>query len=322
MDQIDGVATPPGQETLAPEPATDAAAVASANTDETSESGLANRKVRTVTVRPDGTIVATDDAIAGAEPLPVERPNVPEVPGADVQPADLLTASAKPAAGAAATNAAAAPDTQAAATTPPSSDPIASMIASSGVSAPTSMSALAPAAATPATPMQPAPAGATAELAPGATPTPSDVVAPTPMPRPASRDSLDGQPSRSVTAEIRTPQPTLGTALTKGGQAIDLLAGNSQPAAQPATAAAQPAAAAAAYVQLSSQRSEDDARTSLRNISARYANLFGGNQAEVHRADLGAKGIYYRVMLPAGSRSEAASICTKIKSAGGDCFVP
>jgi hypothetical protein len=223
-----------------------------------SDGSRATPTTRTVTVRPDGTIVATDDAIAGAEPLPVARPNVPEVPGADVQPSDLLTAAAT-----------------APATTPavpkPSADPIASMIASSENSPPSSVSALAPTTnATPATTMEPAPA-VTAVLAPGATPIPSDVVAPTPMPRPSSRASLNGQPSRSVTAEIRSPQPTLGTALTKGGQAIDLLA---------------------------------------------------GNQAEVHRADLGAKGIYYRVMLPAGSRSEATSICGKIKSAGGDCFVP
>ncbi|MBI4923179.1 MAG: SPOR domain-containing protein [Devosia nanyangense] len=48
-----------------------------------SESGLANRKVRTVTVRPDGTIVSGDDAVAGTEELPVDRPNVPDVPSAE-----------------------------------------------------------------------------------------------------------------------------------------------------------------------------------------------------------------------------------------------
>ena len=48
-----------------------------------SESGLANRKVRTVTVRPDGTIVSGDDALAGGEALPIDRPNVPSVPSAE-----------------------------------------------------------------------------------------------------------------------------------------------------------------------------------------------------------------------------------------------
>ncbi len=47
------------------------------------ESGLANRKVRTVTVRPDGTIVSGDDALAGGTELPVDRPNVPSVPSTE-----------------------------------------------------------------------------------------------------------------------------------------------------------------------------------------------------------------------------------------------
>ena len=47
------------------------------------ESGLANRKVRTVTVRPDGTIVSGDDALAGGTELPVDRPNVPIVPSTE-----------------------------------------------------------------------------------------------------------------------------------------------------------------------------------------------------------------------------------------------
>ncbi|MCD7061059.1 SPOR domain-containing protein [Pelagibacterium xiamenense] len=46
----------------------------------TSEDGtgeLVNRSVRTVTVRPDGTIVSSDDGVAGGTVLPVDRPNVP-----------------------------------------------------------------------------------------------------------------------------------------------------------------------------------------------------------------------------------------------------
>ena len=60
-----------------------------------SKSGLANRKVRTVTVRPDGTIVSGDDAVAGSEALPVERPNVPEVPGDAATATDVLANAAE-----------------------------------------------------------------------------------------------------------------------------------------------------------------------------------------------------------------------------------
>lgn len=61
-----------------------------ASTDNGSEGELANRKVRTVTVRPDGSIVSGDDAVAGSEALPVDRPAVPDLPGGDVQPSELL----------------------------------------------------------------------------------------------------------------------------------------------------------------------------------------------------------------------------------------
>ena len=54
------------------------------------------------------------------------------------------------------------------------------------------------------------------------------------------------------------------------------------------------------YVQLSSQRSEAEAQASLRNVQSRYGSLFGGNSLEIQRADLGQKGIYYRVKLPTG----------------------
>ena len=47
---------------------------------EDGETALANRPVRTVTVRPDGTIVQATDSVAGSNVLPVERPDVPAVP--------------------------------------------------------------------------------------------------------------------------------------------------------------------------------------------------------------------------------------------------
>lgn len=85
-----------------------------------SESELANRKVRTVTVRPDGTIVSGDEAVAGNEALPVDRPAVPDLPGADVQPSELLAAlpTNDPPATASATEAAAGESGQLAAVSP------------------------------------------------------------------------------------------------------------------------------------------------------------------------------------------------------------
>lgn len=78
--ELDGVVADPSTERLVSRDQTDEAVRKIETVD--SNSGLANRKVRTVTVRPDGTIVTGDDLVAGAEVLPIERPNVPQLPDA------------------------------------------------------------------------------------------------------------------------------------------------------------------------------------------------------------------------------------------------
>ncbi len=78
---------------------------------------------------------------------------------------------------------------------------------------------------------------------------------------------------------------------------------------------------AAAYVQLSSSPSEADAQASLRALNNRYGSLFGGNQLVIQSADLGQKGVWYRVKLPAASVADAQNMCASIKANGGDCIV-
>ena len=97
FNEINGTASANNNETLVSRDetaGTSAADVARAVVEPTAtgESGLANRKVRTVTVRPDGTIVSGDEAVAGAEELPVDRPNVPPIAGGELAPSELLTA--------------------------------------------------------------------------------------------------------------------------------------------------------------------------------------------------------------------------------------
>jgi len=74
-------------------------------------------------------------------------------------------------------------------------------------------------------------------------------------------------------------------------------------------------------VQLASQRSEEAARQSAQAIATRYGVLFGGASLEIQRVDLGERGIYYRVLVPANSRESASNICTNVKAAGGDCIL-
>ena len=232
------------------------------------QDGLVNRKVRTVTVRPDGTIISGADSMAGSAILPVERPNVPEVPGADFSTPDL----------------------------------IASTIAASET----------------ATATAPEPA---ATPTPTVTPVTSGSVVPVVD---ASGAALSG---RTVTIPIDRPAD-FAQAATAALSSTAVPAAAAPAASTPAaeTAALNPTVSnttsgASAYVQLASQRSEDAARQSAQSMNTRYGVLFSGAAPEIQRVDLGERGIYYRVLVPAASRDAAANICTNIKAAGGDCLL-
>jgi hypothetical protein len=75
-------------------------------------------------------------------------------------------------------------------------------------------------------------------------------------------------------------------------------------------------------VQISSQRSESDARASFRALQGKYPQVLRGRQAIVRRADLGSRGVYYRAMVgPFGSAAEANQLCRDLKAAGGQCII-
>ena len=93
-------------------------------------------------------------------------------------------------------------------------------------------------------------------------------------------------------------------------------------AATPPPAATESAAAGEYVVQVSSQRSEADAQASFRSLQEKFPSQLGGRTAIVRRADLGAKGIYYRALTgPFASAGEADQFCSSFKTAGGQCIV-
>ncbi|WP_423068130.1 SPOR domain-containing protein [Devosia sp. CN2-171] len=265
FNELDGNAAAPTDEQLVSRDDSEATSVADVATTvgdesgDTGESELANRKVRTVTVRPDGTIVSGDEAVAGNEELPVDRPAVPELPGADVQPSELLaalpsgTADAATAAGALTDPAAATDSTQVSALT------------------------------------ETPPTGATID------PT---IVAPIPVARPTDRSVLGGGANQPIAA----------------AQPVDL--GTQTAATQPAPVSS---GGSGPYVQLSSQPTEADAQSSLRATQNRLSGLLAGRSLAVRQVNLGAKGTWYRVVLPVDSFQEATQTCASLKANGVDC---
>jgi hypothetical protein len=84
------------------------------------------------------------------------------------------------------------------------------------------------------------------------------------------------------------------------------------------------AASGAGYVAvLSSQKSRMDALKIFANMQEKYGEALSSRTPDVQEANLGEKGVWYRLVVgPPGSRDAAASVCTQLKSAGySGCWV-
>jgi len=96
---------------------------------------------------------------------------------------------------------------------------------------------------------------------------------------------------------------------------------NKPPANETASAAPTATASGSYAVQVSSQHSEEEVQSSFRALQAKYPDLLGGREPIIRRADLGAKGIYFRAMVGPLPADQANELCSNLKSAGGSCLV-
>ncbi|SOC38197.1 sporulation related protein [Rhizobium subbaraonis] len=245
------------------------------------------RKVRTMIVKPDGTLVAREESVT-------EPQNAPAL-AESTQPAEtsgsaVANAGASAAAGGDAGLRAVASDTTAAAEN--GDDRALQEVAGASVDG------TAPVRQVKTTTIGAAPAG---EAATGA---------PVPATRPAEQPV---EVVGTVTERGRvTDAPPTETAALSDAPAV-------QPETPAATAAA-PANPGGYVIQIASLPSEADAQKSYNNLSAKFG-VIAGRGVDIKRADIAGKGTYYRVRIPAGSREEANALCAKYKSAGGSCLV-
>lgn len=75
-------------------------------------------------------------------------------------------------------------------------------------------------------------------------------------------------------------------------------------------------------VQVAALRSEEGAEEAWSTLSVKHGDIFEGATRYIQRADLGAKGVFFR--LRAGrfqDRAEAVSFCDALKADGGSCIV-
>jgi cell division septation protein DedD len=162
---------------------------------------------------------------------------------------------------------------------------------------------------------------------------------------PAASEFNDGimseaEPARPAprAAQPAAPRPAPQTAAPRPAQPAPVAA---RPAAQPtpaqqvaAVAPRAPAPAPAAttparatpggayVVQVTSQRSEQDARTAYSSLQKKFPSVLGSYQASIQPATVPDRGTYYRVRVgPFSSSTDASTLCSNLRSAGGDCVV-
>ena len=247
------------------------------------------RRVRTVTVRPDGTIVR-DDGIAITQPVsaPVDQPISTQQVARAVPVRIINSPSAESSERAV-------------------SDAEASALANFGNTDAQPVQPAQPGGiedgdqiAALSEPTEPAVEGLEVEAAPVAVePVPEAAIAVLPMPKPAGLLAPAAAPAQAAAA-VAEPAPAAP-----------------EPVAQ--TPAATPASGW--MVQLTSQRSEAQAKQAFDGLKGRFSSVLGSAQPDIARADLGDRGIFYRVRVVADSRGAADQLCGSLKSAGGDCFV-
>jgi SPOR domain len=155
--------------------------------------------------------------------------------------------------------------------------------------------------------------GADAGAAPAAPP-PRNATRSAAPPRPAAAPAGSSAPLALVPASGEAPAPLPARTHTAAAHPAPV-----SPAAEGEPA---PAAGGGYAVQVTSQHSEADAMAAYRSLQAKYPKQLGGRQPIVRRADLGAKGVFYRALVgPFASMEQASGICSGIKSAGGSCIV-
>ncbi len=226
------------------------------------------RRVRTVVVRPDGTIVEN--------PAPVDT---------------ALRASEN--------------------ASPPSPPPSQALETSSANEAPASTNGA----------QSPVQNDALAEIASPS----SNAVATNPTATPAPAQQQAGQPLQlgpAASSPSPAPDPFQATQQPPQQQQVAQAPTPAAPATPPSDVQQARFPAGSYVVQVGSTRSEGEARTAASSIQQRYSNLLTGYEPAVERADLGERGIFYRIAVgPLGAQADATSLCEQLKSAGLDCFV-
>jgi hypothetical protein len=179
------------------------------------------------------------------------------------------------------------------------------------------------AAPAPAQALTPAPRlkPAVAAQAPNAQPAAPKPATAAPAAPPKTVAALIQQASSAPPAK-QAPAPVVGPA-TAAPRQLGAATGTPAPvkAATVAPAAPKSAAAGGYVLQIGAYKSQADADAAWKVYKGKHAALLSAYSSEVQQADLGEKGIWYRLRISGfADKTMATSLCDRLKADGGACI--
>ena len=149
---------------------------------------------------------------------------------------------------------------------------------------------------------------------------------PAPEPEPSPVAAPEGGTGGEAETEAAAPEAAIAEIETAEAEAApEALVPEPAPAPAapaPAATAAAPASGGAFVVQLAAVREEAAAAPAYKALQDKHSAILGGHALDVERADLGERGIFYRVRAAGfDSKAAATAACGRLKAAGQDCLV-
>jgi len=135
----------------------------------------------------------------------------------------------------------------------------------------------------------------------------------------ASREEAAPQEPRTrETTEAAAPAPAPRPEPQPRETRVASAAPTASDTPQTSTASANPY-----FVQLAARRDQTSALAAFADLQQKYPDILNGLAPTIKKADLGDKGVWYRLWVgPMGTRGNAQDVCGKLKQAGlGGCFV-
>lgn len=145
--------------------------------------------------------------------------------------------------------------------------------------------------------------------------------------KPAPAQLAMAKPTQQTAAATHTPpavatKPPAQLSISKPAQGQGATT-TYTPAASKPVATLKPSTAAGSYaLQVGAYKSQDEAMAAWKTYQAKHAALLAGFSPDVQRADLGPKGVWFRLRVVSfADKTAATALCERLKAENGSCFL-